>query len=194
MGEPRDQATTELLRRWASGDAFAGAEALDRVYQELRGIAEAHLRRERKDHTLQATALVHEAYLRLQAIPELRVASRSEFFALASTMIRRILVDHARAHGRAKRGGGAARISVTPGEIQDDGEAVAAIDLIALDEALQQLELLDARQSRIVELRFFGGHTVEQTAAILDLSPRTVKNEWRLARAWLYERLGPPPA
>lgn len=194
MGDSRDQDTTELLRRWASGDAFAGGEALDRVYRELRVIAESQLRRERKDHTLQPTALVHEAYLRLQAIPELKVASRSEFFSLASTMIRRILVDHARAHGRAKRGGDAARISVAPGELPDDADPVAAIDLIALDEALQQLELLDARQSRIVELRFFGGHTVEQTAEILDLSPRTVKNEWRLARAWLYERLGPPQA
>lgn len=192
-GRP-DYSTTDLLRRWAAGDAVAGADVLDRVYVELKSLADSHLRRERRDHTLQATALVHEAYLRIQAIPDLHFSSRSEFFALASVVIRRILVDHARAASRAKRGGGAERVSISPGIDADRTERSEPLDLLALDEALTSLETFDARQSRIVELRFFGGHTVEETAEILSLSPRTVKSEWRMARAWLFERLGPNDA
>jgi RNA polymerase sigma factor (TIGR02999 family) len=154
------------------------------VYDELRKLAAAALRHERTDHTLQPTALVHEAYLRLADEPTARWENRSHFMAVAARAMRRILVDHARKHKAVKRGSGAVRLSL------DDLERAAtlpgdAVDLVALDDALGRLATLDPRQARIVELRFFGGLSVEETAAVVDSSARTVKRDWQLARAWL---------
>ena len=154
------------------------------VYDELRKLAASALRHERSDHTLQPTALVHEAYLRLADEPTARWENRSHFMAVAARAMRRILVDHARKHKAVKRGSGAVRLSL------DDLERAAtspsdAVDLVALDDALGRLANLDPRQARIVELRFFGGLSVEETAAVVDASARTVKRDWQLARAWL---------
>lgn len=155
------------------------------VYDELRRLAANALSRERHDHTLQPTALVHEAYLRLADEPSARWENRSHFLAVASRAMRRVLVDHARGRNAAKRGSGAARVS-----LEDFEQVVVAVpgetvDLVALDEALARLGELDPRQARIVELRFFGGLSVEDTATIVGASPRTVKRDWQLARAWL---------
>ena len=160
------------------GSAFA------LVYDELRRLAAAALRHERPDHTLQPTALVHEAYLRLADEPTGRWQNRSHFLAVAARAMRRILVDHARKHNAVKRGSGAVRLNL------DDLEYAAsvptdAVDLVTLDDALGRLAALDPRQARIVELRFFGGLSVEETAAVIDASPRTVKRDWQFARAWL---------
>lgn len=152
------------------------------VYDELRGLARQYLQRERRDHTLQATGLVHEAYLRLVDQTATTWRDRAHFFAVAASVMRRVLVDYARAHRAAKRGGALEKIELD--------EAVALtperhVDLVALDDALKDLGAFDPRQSQIVELRFFGGLTVEEVAEVLEISPRTVKREWRLARAWL---------
>lgn len=155
------------------------------VYDELRRLAASALSRERHDHTLQPTALVHEAYLRLADEPSARWESRSHFLAVAARAMRRVLVDHARGRNAAKRGSGIARVSLEDFEqvvVAAPGETV---DLVALDEALARLGELDPRQARIVELRFFGGLSVEDTATIVGASPRTVKRDWQLARAWL---------
>jgi RNA polymerase sigma-70 factor, ECF subfamily len=165
------------------------------VYDELRRLAASALRHERSDHTLQPTALVHEAYLRLADEPTARWENRNHFVAVASRAMRRILVDHARKHKAVKRGSGAVRLSL------DDLERAAAspgdaVDLVALDDALARLTTLDPRQARIVELRFFGGLSVEETAAIVGSSARTVKRDWQVARAWLKRemaRLAPDP-
>lgn len=155
------------------------------VYEELRRLADRHMRRERPDHTLQATALVHEVYLKL-VDQKGNWQSRAHFFGVAAQVMRHLLVDHARAHVRAKRGGGAQAIPL-------EDAVVFSLDrskeLLALDEALQRLAKLDARQSKVVEMRFFGGLTVEETAEALGISPMTVKREWSLARAWLYGEL-----
>lgn len=154
------------------------------VYEELRRLAAAALRRERPDHTLQATALVHEAYLRLADEPGARWEDRAHFTAVAARAMRRILVDHARARNAAKRGSGAGHISLAdfePGVI-DSGMGV---DLVALDDALARLASFDERQARIVELRFFAGLSVDESAAVIGASPRTVKRDWQMARAWL---------
>jgi len=155
------------------------------VYQELHRLAHHYMRRERAAHTLQTTALVHEAYLRLAAVDRMQFRDRAHFIAMAATMMRRILVDHARALGRDKRGGG---ISVT--SLQDGAvEPPPNVDLIALDEALERLAAVDAQQAHIVELRFFGGLTIDETAALLGVSAKTVKREWAIAKAWLYGEL-----
>lgn len=189
---------TQLLHRWARGDAAALDQVLPLVYRQLRHLAHRHLRQERANHTLQGTGLVHEAYLRLSHLGPLRWESRAHFFGWASTLMRHILVDHARAHRAAKRGGGAPVMSLD--EIEEAGTADAlmvhvaqaddALDLIALDHALKRLERLDAQQSRVVELRFFGGLSVAETAQALQISPATVKREWATARAWLLRELG----
>jgi RNA polymerase sigma factor (TIGR02999 family) len=177
---------TDLLQRWSSGDRQAAEEVLPLVYDELRHIAARELRRNRSDHTLQATAIVHEVYLRLSGREEFRIASRTHFFALAAKMVRQILVDHARRQHRQKRGGGV--VTITLAEAAGLGEPKGP-DLLAVDEALRKLEELDARKAAVVELRFFGGLTLDETAEQLAISPETVGREWRRARAWLSKEL-----
>ena len=177
---------TQLLSEWSAGDR----EALDRlmplVYDELRRLARSYLRRERPDHTLQATALVHEAYMRLIDQHSVTWQNRAHFFGIASQMMRRILVNHALAKATDKRGGHAEKLSLDRA-IVVDGER--EVDLIALDDALKELETTDARQCRIVELRFFGGLSIEETAEVLKLSPATVKREWSTAKLWLRRQI-----
>ena len=186
MREWSEPEITGLLRSWASGDQEAEAQVLPMVYDQLRRIAARHLRQERSDHTLQATALVHEAYLRLCQEHGLQWEGRAQFFAFAAHLIRRVLVDHARRRSRAKRGGQARRVTLA-----EAAELFAAKqpDLIALDDALSSLADLDRRKAAVVELRFFGGLSLEETAAHLEVSPETVSRDWRRAKAWLYDEL-----
>lgn len=182
---------TQWLERWGSGDPEATEHVFTLVYAELRRIAARQLRGERSDHTLQATAIVNEAYLRLSGQEGLHWPSRAHFFAFAAHLIRRILVDHARQHNRAKRGGRLERITLT--ELEQLGAMAASErpDLVALDDALSALEALDARKAAVVELRFFAGLTMEEIAAQLGVSSETVGREWRRAKAWLYGELRP---
>ena len=177
---------TRILTAMQEGEDRAAARLLPLVYEELRRLAQRHMGAERRDHTLQATALVHEAYLKLVGGAELAWSSRAHFFAAASEAMRRILVDSARKRGRVKRGGGQRRVplkSVNLAIEQDSSE------ILALDEALQRLHKKDGRMYRVVMLRFFGGLSIDETARAIDLSSRTVKREWTCARAWLYEAL-----
>jgi RNA polymerase sigma factor (TIGR02999 family) len=181
-------AVTRLLRAWSDGDAGARDQLLPLVYGELRRQAAAYLRRERPDHTLPATALVHEAYLRLVG-QDAGYANRAQFLAVAATMMRRVLVDHARARAAAKRPQPALMISL------DDASPSAeprSVELLGLDRALTELAELDPRQARLVELRYFVGLSAPETAEVLGISPTTVKREWNLARAWLYRHLKGP--
>ncbi len=175
---------TRLLIQLTEGDGSALDELLPHVYGELRRLASNYLRRERPGHTLQPTALVHEAYLRLVDQTQVRWQNRAHFFGVAAQMMRRILVDHARGQQAGKRGGEWRKISL------DDGLDVAAggrpSDLVLLDEALERLAEIDPQKSRVVELRFFGGLSVEETAEVLGVSAPTVKRQWRMAKAWLY--------
>jgi len=180
------QPVTALLQEWHGGDAGARDRLVPLVYEELRRLAAVQLARERSGHTLQPTALVHEAYLRLSRHDRLCWQGRTHFFALAALTMRRILVSHARARRAAKRGSGGPPVTLRE---EERVEPARSVDLLALDEALAALERLDPRQCRIVELRYFGGLTVEETAAELGLSPATVKLDWSLARAWLFRRL-----
>jgi len=176
---------TALLRAWGKGDEGARDQLLPLIYGELRRRAALHLRRERRGHSLQPTALVHEAYLRL-VDQQVTWQNRAHFFGLASEMMRRILVDHARTRKRGKRDGAWTRVEL------DEAVAIEEqrdVDLVSLDRALQELSELDPRHGRVVELRFFGGLTLEETAEVLGASPATVKRDWSLARAWLYRRL-----
>lgn len=177
---PREEAT-RLLLDCSRGDSEAVAHLIPLVYDELRGLARSYLRRERPDHPLQATGLVHEAYLRLVDQTVTTWQNRAHFLGVAAQVMRRILVDHARRHRAEKRGGDWERIEFHEDEIASS--ALRSLDLIALDDALQHLAKFDPRQSRVVELRFFGGLTNEEAGAALDISPRTVKREWRMARA-----------
>jgi RNA polymerase sigma factor (TIGR02999 family) len=182
----RNSDVTRLLADWSKGDRRALDELLPLVYEELRHLANAYLRRERDGHTLQSTALVHEAFLRLVNQRDVQWHGRAHFFGIAAQMIRRILVDHARAQRAAKRGAGAVRLEL------DEALAVSEqrdLDLIALDEALERLAMMDERQSRIVELRFFAGLSVEDTADVMGISTATVKREWSSARAWLFREI-----
>jgi RNA polymerase sigma factor (TIGR02999 family) len=172
---------------FADVDADAAAAMFPVVYDQLRRLAAAALRRERADHTLQPTALVHEAFLRLSATSDAPWHDRTHFVALAARVMRRVLVDHARGRNARKRGSGEVRVSLD--EI-DVPAATSGVDLVALDDVLGRLAEFDPRQARIVELRFFGGLTVEETAALIDTSDRTVKREWQMARAWLKRELG----
>lgn len=178
---------TGLLRDWSHGDAAALEELLPIVYAELRRVARRELGRERIDHILQPTALVNELYLRLVQQRSASWENRAQFFAVAAQLMRRILVDHARAQAAAKRGGSTPRLSLSEA---DDIGVEPAFEVLAVDRALTRLARLDADQARIVELRYFSGLTVDETAHVLGTSPRTVKREWRLAKAWLYEQLG----
>jgi RNA polymerase sigma factor (TIGR02999 family) len=177
---------TQLLAQIHAGNREAEDRLIPLVYAELRRLAAHYLRGERHDHTLQPTALVHEAYLRLTRMQEIDWQSRSHFFATAATLMRRILVDHARAQRAEKREGFREAVSL------DDALVVSpsrSVDLVALDEALEKLAKIDARRSRIVELRFFGGLSEEETAHVLGISARTVKRDWRVAKAWLYNEV-----
>ena len=171
-----------LLTAWNEGDPSAQQELLPLVYDELRRLARAYLRRERPGHTLQPTALVHEAYLRLVGEGGATWQNRAHFFGIAARLMRQILINHAEARATARRGGGALRLSLAAADRLAEGPDV---ELMALDDALKGLSALDPRQGQIVEMRFFGGLSVEETAAVLDLSPATVKREWSAARAWL---------
>ena len=174
---------TRLLERASAGDVGARATLFDVLYRELRHLAEAAMRAERANHTLQPTALVHEAFLRL-ASDHGRFESRAHFLGVAASAMRRVLVDHARGRNAQKRGSGATLVDVD--DLDDLPHASAApLDLVVLDDALSRLTALDARQGQIVELRFFGGLSVEETAAVVGISERTVKREWQLSRAWL---------
>ena len=170
------------------GDSRAQSAQIGRLYQELRALAGHHLRRERPDHTLQPTALAHEAYLRLFEQKDTLEQGRTQFLSVASTMIRRILVDHARKRRAAKRGGNIERARLDYVSLAEFGPE--PIDVLDLDAALSELAKLNPRQGRIVELRFFSGLSVEETARTLEVSEGTIKNDWRIARAWLRIRLG----
>ncbi len=185
MGTPKDD-VTRLLDAFGSGDREAAHALLPYVYEELRRIARGHLRRERSDHTLSTTALVHEAYLRLVDQTHAHWQNRAHFFAVAATAMRRILVDYARARRADKRGGGQVLLS-----LEEAGELAVtqAEELIALDEALSRLAQHDARQARIVECRYFAGLTIEETAVALGVSPGTVKMGWSMAKAWLFREM-----
>jgi RNA polymerase sigma-70 factor, ECF subfamily len=177
---------TERLIAWGNGEAAALDDVIRVVYQELRRMANRYLRMERIDHSLQPTALVHEAYLRLVDQTQVSWQNRAHFFGVAAQMMRRILVDHAKARHRGKRGGAATRLSLD--DISNLSKGRAA-DLVALDDALSSLAEIDQRKSRVVELRFFGGLSVEETAQVLGVSPQTVLRDWKLAKAWLYQEI-----
>ncbi len=186
MLSPGSQQITELLDRWTRGDNAALEELVPLVYQDLRRVARRSLAGQRVDHTLQSTALVHEAYLRLAGRDRAHWQNRQHFFAVAAQAMRRILVDHARKHRAAKRGGGSVKLAL------DDGIALPQqreLDLVALDDALRALATLDRRQSQVVELRFFGGLSIEDVSNVLGISPATVKREWATARSWLFAEL-----
>ena len=177
---------TTLLKRWSSGDAAALDSLAPLVYAELRRLAKRHMTREPADHTLQSTALVNEAFLRLIKHPEVQWQDRAHFFAVSSQMIRRILVDHARQSHAAKRGAGVIHIAI---DENLGHSAPRALELLALDDALDALTLLDPIQAKVVELRFFGGLSVEETACALNVAPRTVIRYWSTARLWLLREL-----
>lgn len=177
---------TQLLTDWSQGDQTALDKLTPLIYEELRRLAHHYMSRERPGHTLQTTALVNEAYVRLINRKDVHWQNRAHFFAIAAQLMRTILVDHARRHGYAKRGGGARKISLDEAAIvsQDRSQEV-----VELDEALTRLAGFDPLQGRIVELRFFGGLTIKQTAEVLGLSSATIKREWNTARAWLFREL-----
>ena len=177
---------TQLLIDWSNGDQAALDKLMPLIDEELRRLAHRYMTRERAGHTLQTTALVNEAFLRLVNRKNLQWQNRAHFFGLAAQLMRTILVDHARSHASAKRGGGAHKLELDEAMVVSQQKAS---EVIALDDALKQLALLDPQQSRIVELRFFGGLTVEEAAEVLHVSPATIKREWSTAKAWLYHEL-----
>ena len=179
---------TELLERATQGDSQARGELLQATYEQLRILAAAKMRDERRDHTLTATALVHEVSLRLLGNRELHATSRGQFLALAAKAMRNLLVDHARARGRQKRGRGEKRLSLDEQLIADNQQNQ---ELLELDAALERFRELDQRKSQVVELRYFGGLSIEETAEVLGVSPATVKRDWEVARAWLLRELQP---
>jgi RNA polymerase sigma factor (sigma-70 family) len=199
---PSGEITQQLLR-WRAGDEAALASLIPLIYQQLRSMALRHLSREREAHTLQRTALVHEAFVRMVDQTQIDWQSRSQFFAIASQMMRRVLVDHARKRSAAKRGGGALRVDLDSLLSAEDAEesdpqsvgAMSAprehdaVDMEAVHQALERLEAIDADHGKLVELRFFGGLSIEDAAAVLGISPATAKREWRVARAWLQREL-----
>jgi len=183
MPTPSPQEVTRLLADWGKGDRSALDKLFPLIHSELRRIAQRQMSQERPGHTLQATALVNEAYLKLAGQQEFDWQNRAHFFAVCAQVMRHILIDHARAHARDKRGGGAIQVSL------NEAFAVAedqAAHFIALDEALRVLERLDPQKGKIVELRYFGGLSIEEAAEVLNISPRTVRREWQRAKAWLY--------
>jgi len=186
MTEPSTHEVTALLLAWSQGDPSALEKLTPLVYQELHRLARGYMGREHAGHTLQTTALVHEAYLRLIDSSRVRWQNRAHFFAVAAQLMRRILVDFARSRHQLKRGGEAPRVSLSEAfEVAGEKDA----GLVALDDALQNLASVDLRKSRVVELRFFGGLSVEETAEVLQVSPDTVMRDWRLAKLWLLREL-----
>lgn len=183
---PTPEEITRMLIAWNQGDERARDELMPRIYDELRRLARAHLRRERASHTLQPTALVHEVFLRLVDQSPVNWQSRAHFFGAAARLMRQILINHAEARRAAKRGGDAERISLSD---VDHSTVKQEIDLIALNEALKKLERIDPQQGRIVEMRYFSGLTIEEVAEALGVAPATVKREWSAARAWLRREL-----
>jgi RNA polymerase sigma factor (TIGR02999 family) len=175
----------QVLADWANHDPAARDRLVPLVYEELRRLAHHYMRHEREGHTLQTTALVNELYLRLAGIDALGWRDRAHFFAMAATLMRRVLVDYARQRGRDKRGGGLSVISLDDNVIAPQ----RAVDVIALDEALERLAAVDPQQGRVVELRFFAGLSVKETAEALNISPATVKRDWATAKLWLFNEL-----
>jgi len=182
---------TKLLVKLKEGEAGASDELIGRVYKELRTIAARQMRRERPDHTLQPTALVHEVYLRFVDDMGAGLNNRADFFAAAVNLMRHVLIDHARAKQAEKRGGDVVKITLNEVQISS---AQSAEELLAVDEALERLAAIDPRQARIVELRFFGGLSIEEIANVLGIVPRTVDRDWRAARVWLRRELTRGPA
>ena len=178
---------TAMLKAWSKGELTQPDEVFPLVYDELHRRAHSYLRRERLGHTLQTTALIHETYLKLREQHNFEWESRAHFFAICATLMRRILVDYAKTKHRAKRGGGAVHVPVEG--LMLSASKTDGIDLLALDDALTRLAKLDPQQARIVELRFFSGFSIEDTAAVLGISPSSVKREWRAAKAWLRHEL-----
>jgi RNA polymerase sigma factor (TIGR02999 family) len=187
MEKASGQEVTALLKEWSAGDRGALERLMPLVYDELRRLAAAHLKSERGNHTLQPTALVHEAYLRLVGQRSVSWANRAHFFGIAAQMMRRVLVDHARKRQAAKRTPGTVHVDLGTSETAD---ADRAPELLALDQALTELEKLDPRQAKVVELRFFAGLSVEETAEVAGISTATVKREWKTARAFLRHEIG----
>ncbi len=185
-GQPQPQ-ITQLLQQWHEGNSEALETLMPLVYNELKRLAGSYLRRERADHTLQSAALVNEAYLRLVDQTQTRWQNKAHFFGIAAQMMRRILADHARGHNAAKRGAGMPELELDEAIAQAQTRSV---DFLDLEEALQKLEKLDAQQGKIVELRFFSGLSIEDTANVLGISPATVKRDWAAARAWLFREIG----
>jgi RNA polymerase sigma factor (TIGR02999 family) len=180
------QELTELLRQWSSGNESALGKIIDAAYPELRNLARRCLGSERSEHTIQATALVHEAYLRLFDVSRLRWQDRAHFFAMVAKLMRRILIDHARARDCFKRGGGARRLNL------DEALTVSselAPEIVRLDDALEQLAKFDSRKAQVVEMRYFGGLTADEIAAVLGVSPQSVNRDWSLAKAWLLREM-----
>jgi RNA polymerase sigma factor (TIGR02999 family) len=178
---------TQLLVNWSRGDEAALAQLMPLVYGELRRLASAYLRRERSNHTLQSTALVHEAFLRMVSQHDVQWKNRAHFYGIAAQMIRRILVDYARSQHAEKRGAGAIKLELD--EAMAVPQSGPTVDLLGLNDALDRLGELDERQSRVVELRFFAGLSIDETAEVLHLSPASVKREWQTARAWLFREM-----
>jgi RNA polymerase sigma-70 factor, ECF subfamily len=186
MGCEPPSEITQLLQDWRDGDRKALDILLPRVYKELRRLARHQLRNERPDHTLQSAALVHEAYLRLVGVSPPQWQSRTHFFAIAAQLMRQILVDYARRHEAAKRGGSVCKLSL------EDAMATpqrTRVDIVALDDALRALARLDERQSRVVELRFFAGLSLNEISKVLEIAPATVQRDWTAARAWLHREI-----
>ena len=187
MSDTPDAGTiTRLLAQAGAGDRLAYDQLIPLIYEELRAIAAVHLQGERPNHTLQATALVHEAYIRIAGLKEMSWRDRKHFFGVASGAIRRILVDHARKVKARKRGDGAKKVSLDSVQLMPERKDV---NLLALDDALNELVKLDERQCKIVELRFFGGMTVPEVAKVLGISTRTIEGDWKMAKSWLRQRL-----
>ena len=186
MPTPSPQEVTQLLAAWGKGDPSALDKLLPLVHSELRRIAQRQMSQERPGHTLQATALVNEAYLKLAGQQGFDWQNRAHFFAVCAQVMRHILIDHARAHARDKRGGGVVKVSLNDALVVAEDQAS---HFIALDEALRVLERLDPQKGKIVELRYFGGLSVEESAEVLRISPETVKRDWKLAKAWLLREL-----
>lgn len=177
---------TQLLADWGKGDKSALEKLFPLVYDELRRIAGRQMSQERAGHTLEATALVNEAYLKLAGQQGFEWHNRAHFFAVCAQVMRHVLIDHARAHARDKRGGGAIKVSLSEAAVMAEEQAE---HFIALDAALSALEHVDPQKEKIVELRYFGGLSIEETAEVLDISPRTVRREWQRAKAWLYRMI-----
>ena len=186
MTTPAPKEVTQLLIAWSNGEEDALEKLVPLVYDELRSIARRYMRREPAGHTLQTTALVNEAYLRLIEQKEMKWQNRAHFFAISAQLMRRILVSMARARHADKRGGEARQVSLDEALVISEERAA---ELVALDEAMNELAALDPRRSRVVELRYFGGLSVEETAEVLKISPETVMRDWKRAKAWLYTQL-----